>query len=110
VLTIIIAGLFVVITCVFPVAFMAKKLGAEKIKLMDCFLAIIVASIAIGLTVPLLPGGSTSDGLYFIYSLLVAGVVYKYMLQATYIASVVIALISTLITTLILYLIDKILT
>ena len=105
-LTIIVVGLFVVITSVFPVMFVAKKLGAEKANLIDCIFAIIVGSVV----VPFLPGRSTSQLMYFLYSFLVVGVVYKYMLQANYIASVLISLISTFITSVVMYVVAKIFT
>ena len=109
-LTIIIIGLFVVVICVFPVMFVAKKLGAEKTELVDCILAIIVGSIASSIIVPFIPGGNSSQIIYFLYSFLVVGMVYKYMLQANYIASVLIALISTLIKWAAIYVVGKVFT
>lgn len=108
-LSIIVVGLFVVVTSVFPVMFVARKLGAEKTELIDCILAIIVGSIVSSVVVSFLPGGNTSQMLYFFYSFLVVGVVYKYMLQANYLASVLIALISTLIKWLAILIVAKIL-
>lgn len=108
--TIILVGLFVVVTCIFPVMFVAKKLGAEKTELVDCILAIIVGSFVSSIVVPLIHGGNASQIMYFIYSFLVVGVIYKYMLRANYIASVLIALISTLIKWAAIYVVGKILT
>ncbi len=105
---IIIGGLFVVIFCVFPVMFVAKKLGAEKAGLLNCFLAIFVAVIIAGIFVPLLPGAHSNELLANFYSLLVFGVVFKYMLGATYIASLLIALLSTVISYSAIYILDLI--
>ena len=109
-LSIIIVGLFVVVTSIFPVMFVAQKLGAEKTELIDCILAIVVGGIVSSILVSFLPGSSTNEILYFLYSFLIIGVVYKYMLQANYFASVLIALISTLIKWAIIYVVAKILT
>lgn len=60
--------------------------------------------------VPFLPGANSSDLMAYIYSFLIAGLVYKFMLQATYITSVLIAIISTAITFIALYIVAAIFT
>ncbi|BCD96657.1 hypothetical protein [Marinagarivorans cellulosilyticus] len=91
-LTIIIAGLIFVVIAVFPTMFAAKKLGAGKSGLLDAFIALIAGSIAAGLIAPLLPAAQTNEVAAFVYTLAITGVVYKYLLQATYITAVLIAL------------------
>lgn len=91
-LYIIIAGLVFVVIAVFPVMFAAKKLGAGKSGLLDAFIALIVGSIAAGLIAPLLPAAQSNEVAAFAYTLAITGVVYKYLLQATYITGVLIAL------------------
>ncbi len=105
---IIIGGLFVVIFCVFPVMFTARKLGAGKADLIDCVLAIIVATLVSSVAISFFPGAATNDVLAYIYSFLVMGVVYKFMLQANYITSVLIALISSVITYSALYIVGSV--
>lgn len=95
---IIIGGLFVVIFCIFPVMFTARKLGAEKADLLDCIIAILVATLFSSIIVPFLPGAMSNEVLGYAYSFLVAGLAYKFILRASYIVSVLIALISTVIT------------
>lgn len=95
--------LAVVVFCVFPVMLTARKLGAGKSDLIDCIIAIVVQAFVLSIVIPLLPGATASEVLAYIYSFLLAGVVYKFMLQASYIASVLIAIISTAITYVALY-------
>ncbi len=104
---IIIGGLFVVIFCVFPVMFTARKLGAGKADLVDCILAILVATFVSSVVIPFLPGAITNEILAYIYSFLVMGLVYKFMLQADYLTSVLIALISMVITYTALYAVES---
>jgi hypothetical protein len=107
---IVIVGLFVVIFCIFPVMFTARKLGAEKSDLVDCIIAILVATFFSSIIVPFLPGAGTNEVLAYIYSFLVAGLAYKFILQASYVASVLIALISTAITYISLYIVGSMVT
>ena len=93
---IILAGLFVVLFCIYPVMFCAKKLGAEKHDLIDCLLAIIVSTLVVSILVPMLPSANTSNELSYLYGFLVSGLVFKFMLQANYFTSVLIALTSTI--------------
>lgn len=91
-LSIILAGLVFVVIAVFPVMFAAKKLGAEKSGLLDAFIALIVGSLAAGLIAPLLPAAQTNEIAGFAYTLLITGLVYKYLLRASYLIGVLIAL------------------
>lgn len=93
---IVLAGLFVVIFCIYPVMFSAKFLGAEKHDLIDCLLAIIVATLVVSIIVPYLPSANTSAALSYFYGFFVTGIVFKFMLKANYFTSVLIALASTI--------------
>ncbi len=99
-LSIIYVGLIIVVFCVFPVMLTARVLGAEKSDLVDCIFAVIVGNILSSIIVPfipVMPGITSGELMSYIYTFLVTGLVYKYMLQASYVASVVISLVSTLI-------------
>lgn len=90
-------GLIIVVVCIFPVMFIAQKLGAGKSELVDCIIAVVVGSFVSSLIAPMLPGADTSALLATAYSLLITGVVYKFMLEATYIAGILIALVPAII-------------
>ena len=92
-LNIIIAGLFIVIVCIFPVMFIARKLGAEKTDLMDCIIAVIAGSFVSGIVVSMLTDQDTNIGIQAILSIIITGIVYKFLLEATYIKGLLIALI-----------------
>lgn len=109
-LSILIIGLFVVITSVFPVMFAANKLGAQKTELVDCIIAVIIGGLVSSFIAPLIPGANTNEAAGFIYTLIITGVVYKFLLQASYISGMLIALISTIIKSVLILLIAKIVT
>ena len=90
--TILLAGLIVVLICVYPVMFAAKKLGAGKYDLVDCCIAILVATLISSLGVSFFSGVISGALLPMILYLLIAGAVFKYMLEATYLAGILIAL------------------
>lgn len=92
-----IVGLLIVVVCVFPVMITARKLKAGKSDLIDCVIAVIVGSIASSLLVPLIPGVMSSTFLAALCSLAITGLVYKFMLQATYLAGFIIALVPAII-------------
>ncbi|HEY7772890.1 MAG TPA: hypothetical protein VIC26_06900 [Marinagarivorans sp.] len=91
-LSIIVVGLIFVVIVLFPVMFAAKKLGAGKSDLIEVLIAVIASSLAVGFIVPFLPGALNNEIALFAYSLLVTGVVYKYLLDATFLVAVLIAL------------------
>lgn len=91
VISILLVGLVIVIFCVFPVMFIAKKLGAENAGLLRCFVAIIVGSFVSSLFVFMIPGAAASPLLAGVYSILITGLVYKFILESTYIAGVLTA-------------------
>jgi len=90
-LYILLSGLIVVVFCVFPVMISAKKLNAGKSELVDCIIAIVVGSIVSSLITSMLTGADTSAALATICSLAVTGIVYKFLLEATYINGFIIA-------------------
>lgn len=90
-ISILLVGLIIVIFCVFPVMFIAKKLGAENAGLLLCFVAIIVGSIVSSIFVLMIPGAMESQLLAGVYSILITGFVYKLILESTYIAGVLTA-------------------
>lgn len=90
--SILLAGIIFVVIALFPVMFAAKKLGAGKSGLIDVLIAVIVSSLAVGLLVPFLPAAMTNEVAQFAYSLALTGLVYKYLLDATFIIAVLIAL------------------
>lgn len=95
--SIILAGLIFVVIVLFPVMFAAKKLGAGKSDLIPVLIAVIASSLAVGFIVPFLPGAATNEVASFAYSLIITGIVYKYLLDATFIIAVLIALMAMLI-------------
>lgn len=92
-LSVIIAGLIFVVVCIFPVMLVAKKLGAEKADLVDCVIAVIVGGLVSGLLVSMFTGQDTSTAIKTILSIVITGFVYKFLLEATYIKGLLIALI-----------------
>lgn len=92
-LNILLIGLIIVVVCIFPVMFAAKKFGAGKTELVDCIIAVVAGSFASSLVAPMLPGANTTEVLGTFYALLITGVVYKFLLEATLIKGVLIALV-----------------
>ena len=96
-MSIIIVGLVVVVVVLFPVMFAAKKLGAEKSDLVDVLIAVVASTFVVSIFAPMLPAGQTNEAAFFTYSLLLTGLVYKYVLQASYLIAVLIALMAVVI-------------
>lgn len=92
-LTILLVGLGIVVLCVFPVMFAARKLNAGKSDLIDCIIAIIVGTFVSSVVVAILPGGDSSALLATVYWLVTTGFVYKVMLEATLITGIIIAIV-----------------
>ena len=90
---ILLIGTIIVVVCVFPVMIAAQKLDAGKSGLVDCIIAVLVGSFVSSFAVPMLPGADISAVLATIYSLAVTAVTYKFMLEATYIGGLIIAII-----------------
>jgi hypothetical protein len=93
VLTILLVGLIVVVVCVFPVMFTARKLNAGKADLVDCIIAIVVGAFVSSLAVAFLPGAASSALIAVLYWLVATALVYKYLLETTFVAGVIIALV-----------------
>lgn len=90
-------GLIVVVVCVFPVMITARKLNAGKSSLVDCIIAVILGSFVSSIVVPIIPGAVSNAFLATVFSLAVTGVVYKFMLEATYLTGFIIALVPAII-------------
>jgi len=107
-LSILIIGLFVVITSVFPVMIVANKLGAQKTELLDCIIAIVVGNLVSSLIVQFIPGSNTNEVVGFIYTIIITGLVYKFLLKSNYLSGMLISLISTIIKYILIFVIAKI--
>jgi hypothetical protein len=92
-LSVIIGGLIILAVCIFPVMFVAKKLGAQKSELIDCIIAVVVGGLVSGLVVSMFTDPGASTAIKTILSITITGVVYKFLLEATYIKGILIALI-----------------
>ena len=60
-------------------------------------IAVIVSSLAVSFVAPMLPAAQTNEIAFFAYSLLITGLVYKYLLKASYLIAVLIALMAVVI-------------
>lgn len=92
-LSILLVGLIIVVFCVMPVMFLAKKFGAENTGLLRCFVTIFIGSLVASIFTPMIPGALDSAVLAMLYWFLLTGLVYKWILGSTYIAGVFIAVI-----------------
>lgn len=96
-MNILVVGLIVVVVCIFPVMITARKLNAGKSDLVDCIIAVVAGGFVSSIVVPIIPGAASSAFLATALSLAVTGVVYKFLLEATYITGFIIALIPAII-------------
>ena len=92
-----IVGLIIVVVCIFPVMFTAKKVDAGKSGLVDVIIAVVVGSINSSIFVALIPGTTSSAFLATVFSLGVTGIIYKFLLDTNYIKGFIIALVPALI-------------
>jgi len=75
----------------------ARKLNAGKSEFVDCIIAVVVGAIVSSICVPLIPGAASSAFLATIFSLIVTGIIYKFLLDATYVTGFIIALVPAII-------------
>ncbi len=94
--SVIISGLIIVVVCIFPVMLVAKKLGAQKAELVDCIIAVVVGGLVSGILVSVITDQDTSGAFKSILTIVITGLVYKFLLEATYIKGLLIALIPSI--------------
>jgi hypothetical protein len=83
----------IVVLCVFPVMFTARKLNAGNSDLIDCIIAIMAGTFVSSIAVGILPGGDSNVFLASAYWLIATGVVYKFLLEATLVTGIIIAIV-----------------